>query len=94
MAGESRQQELVMAGHMTSTVRRQTRMTSSSGVFYVHYIQSSIPIQGMVLPTLRWVFSQPGLQELVPGQAPKLQRNPVSRNQPTKKRRDFPHQFT
>ena len=56
MAGESRQQELAVAGHMAFTVRKQTRMTSSSSVFYLLYIQSSIPIQGMVLPTLRWVF--------------------------------------
>ena len=26
-----------------------------------------------------WVRSQPGLQELIPGQAPKLLRNPVSK---------------
>ena len=30
-----------------------------------------------------WVWGQPALQELTPGQAPKLQRNPVLKNQPT-----------
>ena len=28
-----------------------------------------------------WIRDQPGLQELVPGLAPKLQRNPVSKKQ-------------
>ena len=32
------------------------------------------------------VRGQPGLQELIPGQAPKLQRNPVSKNQTKKKK--------
>ena len=33
-----------------------------------------------------WVRGQPGLQELVQGQAPKLQRNPVSKNQKKKRK--------
>ena len=32
-----------------------------------------------------WVWDQPGLQELVPGLAPKPQRNPVLKNQKKKK---------
>ena len=31
-----------------------------------------------------WVRGLPGLQELVPGQAPKLQRNNISKNQKKK----------
>ena len=34
-----------------------------------------------------WVRGQPGLQELAPAQAPKLQRNPVSKNQKKKKKK-------
>ena len=33
-----------------------------------------------------WVRDQPGLQELVQGQAPKPQRNPVSKNEKKKKK--------
>ena len=33
-----------------------------------------------------WVWGQSGLQELVPGQDPKLQRNPVLKNQKEKKK--------
>ena len=35
-----------------------------------------------------WVLGQPGLQELVPGQAPKLQRNPVSKNKKRERERE------
>ena len=35
-----------------------------------------------------WVLGQPGLQELVPGQVPKLQRNPVSKNKTKQKQKE------
>ena len=40
--------------------------------------------RGAEASSFLWVRSQPGLQEIVPGQVPKLQKNPVSKKKKTK----------